>query len=210
MKIPSTKGIFFGVFMAEGMDAAISAPRDKRAVMVFESGVTVSLRLKTREEVSAKRTITQGKIETGYKISDGEVDDPKVASFEGVITGTDLPFAPLHMVSAMNQAQAIQAAYDTKEFVSVYTSFMAMPQCRITSLSIEAVPKKNSYTVKLTAQKVETIAFQRSRTKSAKTSKPAGKGKTSAGKKSATTVDANKEPQKVYALEKMRRGLGGA
>ena len=210
MKIPSTKGIFFGVFMAEGMDAAISAPRDKRAVMVFESGVTVSLRLKTREEVSAKRTITQGKIETGYKISDGEVDDPKVASFEGIITGTDLPFAPLHMVSAMNQAQAIQAAYDTKEFVSVYTSFMAMPQCRITSLSIEAVPKKNSYTVKLTAQKVETIAFQRSRTKSAKTSKPAGKGKTSAGKKSATTVDANKEPQKVYALEKMRRALGGA
>lgn len=196
--------------MAEGMDAAISAPRDKRAVMVFESGVTVSLRLKTREEVSAKRTITQGKIETGYKISDGEVDDSKVASFEGIITGTDLPFAPLHMVSAMNQAQAIQAAYDTKEFVSVYTSFMAMPQCRITSLSIEAVPKKSSYTVKLTAQKVETIAFQRSRTKSAKTSKPAGKGKTSAGKKSATTVDANKEPQKVYALEKMRRGLGGA
>lgn len=114
------------------------------------------------------------------------------------------------MISAMNQAQAIQAAYDTKEFVSVYTSFMAMPQCRITSLSIEAVPKKNSYTVKLTAQKVETIAFQRSRTKSAKTSKPAGKGKTSAGKKSAATVDANKEPQKIYALEKMRRVLGGA
>lgn len=198
--------------MAEGMDAAISAPRDKRAVMVFESGVTVSLRLKTREEVSAKRTIAQGKIETGYKISDGEVDDPKIASFEGIITGTDLPFAPLHMISAMNQAQAIQAAYDTKEFVSVYTSFMAMPQCRITSLSIEAVPKKNSYAVKLTAQKVDTVTFQRSRTKSAqaKTSKPAGKGKTSAGKKSATTVDANKEPQKVYALEKMRRVFGGA
>ena len=196
--------------MAEGMDAAISAPRDKRAVMVFESGVTVSLRLKKREEVSAKRTIAQGKIETGYKISDGEVDDPKVASFEGIITGTDLPFTPLHMISAMNQA--IQAAYDTKEFVSVYTSFMAMPQCRITSLSIEAVPKKNSYTVKLTAQKVDTVTFQRSRTKSAqaKTSKPAGKGKTSAGKKSATTVDANKEPQKVYALEKMRRVFGGA
>ncbi|HBQ8589706.1 TPA: hypothetical protein L9A94_002733 [Klebsiella pneumoniae] len=198
--------------MAEGMDAAISAPRDKRAVMVFESGVTVSLRLKTREEVSAKRTIAQGKIETGYKISDGEVDDSKVASFEGIITGTDLPFAPLHMISAMNQAQAIQAAYDTKEFVSVYTSFMAMPQCRITSLSIEAAPKKNSYTVKLTAQKVDTVTFQRSRTKSAqaKTSKPAGKGKTSAGKKSATTVDASKEPQKVYALEKMRRVFGGA
>lgn len=198
--------------MAEGMDAAISAPRDKRAVMVFESGVTVSLRLKTREEVSAKRTIAQGKIETGYKISDGEVDDSKVASFEGIITGTDLPYAPLHMISAMNQAQAIQAAYDTKEFVSVYTSFMAMPQCRITSLSIEAAPKKNSYTVKLTAQKVDTVTFQRSRTKSAqaKTSKPAGKGKTSAGKKSATTVDASKEPQKVYALEKMRRVFGGA
>ncbi|MDG9985761.1 MULTISPECIES: phage baseplate protein [Klebsiella] len=198
--------------MAEGMDAAISAPHDKRAVMVFESGVTVSLRLKTREEVSAKRTIAQGKIETGYKISDGEVDDSKVASFEGIITGTDLPFAPLHMISAMNQAQAIQAAYDTKEFVSVYTSFMAMPQCRITSLSIEAAPKKNSYTVKLTAQKVDTVTFQRSRTKSAqaKTSKPAGKGKTSAGKKSATTVDASKEPQKVYALEKMRRVFGGA
>lgn len=122
--------------MAEGMDAAISAPRDKRAVMVFESGVTVSLRLKTREEVSAKRTIAQGKIETGYKISDGEVDDPKVASFEGIITGTDLPFAPLHIISAMNQAQAIQAAYDTKEFVSVYTSFMAMPQCRIKGMKL--------------------------------------------------------------------------
>ena len=116
------------------------------------------------------------------------------------------------MISAMNQAQAIQAAYDTKEFVSVYTSFTAMPQCRITSLSIEAAPKKNSYTVKLTAQKVDTVTFQRSRTKSAqaKTSKPAGKGKTSAGKKSATTVDASKEPQKVYALEKMRRVFGGA
>jgi hypothetical protein len=48
------------------------------------------------------------------------------------------------MISAMNQAQAIQAAYDTKEFVSVYTSFMAMPQCRITSLSIEAVLRKTA------------------------------------------------------------------
>jgi hypothetical protein len=53
------------------------------------------------------------------------------------------------------------------------------------------------------------VTFQRSRTKSAqaKTSKLAGK--TSAGKKSATTVDANKEPQKVYALEKMPCIWGG-
>lgn len=204
--------------MAEGMDAAISAPRDNRAVMVFESGVTVSLRLKTREEFSAKRSIAQGKVETGYKVSDGEVDDPKVVTFEGIITGADFSYSygllnvNQNMILAMNQAQYIQAAYDTKEFVSVYTSFMAMPQSRITSLSIEAVPKKNSYTVKLTAQKVDTVTFQRSRTKSAqaKTSNPAGKGKTSAGKKSATTVDANKEPQKVYALEKMRRVFGGA
>jgi hypothetical protein len=36
-------GDFFGVYMAGLVDAAISAPRDERAVIVFESGVTVSL-----------------------------------------------------------------------------------------------------------------------------------------------------------------------
>lgn len=182
--------------MADGMEGAISAPRDQRAVMVFESGVTVSLRLKTREGFEAKRTIAQGKVETGYKISDGTVDDPKVVSFEGIITGADLPYTygllytTQNMIWAMNQAQQIIAAYELKEFVSVYTSFMAMPQSVIQSLNIEAVPKKNCYTIKLTAQKVETVTFQRSRNKSAqsKTSNPAGKGTVAAGKKSAADL----------------------
>jgi hypothetical protein len=89
---------------------------------------------------------------------------------------------------------------------------MAMPQSVIQSLNIEAVPKKNCYTIKLTAQKVETVTFQRSRNKSAqsKTSNPAGKGTVAAGKKSAAPVDTKKEPQKVFALEKMRRMLGGS
>ncbi|EAA7901435.1 hypothetical protein K9048_000713 [Salmonella enterica] len=203
--------------MADGMDGAITAPRDQRAVIVFESGVTVSLRLKTREGFEARRTIAQGKIETGYKISDGTVDDPKIVTFEGIITGADFPYTygllytNQNMIQAMNQAQQIMAAYELKEFVSVYTSFMAMPQSVIQSLSVEAVPKKNCYNIKLTAQKVETVTFQRSRNKSAqaKTSNPAGKGTIAAGKKSATPVDAKKEPQKIYALEKMRRVLGG-
>lgn len=182
--------------------------------MVFESGVTVSLRLKTREELSAKRTVAQGKLETGYKIADGTVDDPKVISIEGIITGALVPYSfgllntTQNMILAMNQAQQITSAYDLKEFVSVYTSFMAMPQSVITSLSISAEPKRNSLTVKLTAQRVDFVTFQRTRSIKSKSSSTAGKGKVSAGKKSATPVDAKKEPQKVYALEKMRQGLG--
>lgn len=204
--------------MVLGMDAAIAAPRDARAVMVFESGVTVSLRLKTRESLEVKRTVTQGVIETGYKISDGTVDDPRVISLEGIITGAILPHAYglLHMnqnqMLAMNEAQYIDAAFSLKEFMSVYTSFNAMPQSVITTLSIEAVPKTSHYTVKLTAQKVETRTFQRSRTKSAqaKTSNPAGQGTVTTGKKSAAAVEPKKEPQKIFALEKMRRILGGS
>ncbi|WOR42045.1 hypothetical protein R4T16_12390 [Citrobacter freundii] len=200
------------------VDAAISAPRDERAVIVFESGVTVSLRLKMREEFSVKRTVAQGKLETGYKVSDGTVDDPKVISFDGVITGALLPHtfgilsANQNMILAMNQAQQITAAYDLKEFVSVYTSFMAMPQSVITSLNISSEPKRNSLTVRLTVQKVDTVTFQRSRSiqsKSSNISSTAGKGRVSAGKKSATTVEPKKEPQKVFALEKMRRAAGG-
>lgn len=185
--------------------------------MVFESGVTVSLRLKTRESFEAKRTITQGKIETGYQISDGTVDDPKQVSFEGIITGADMPYmygflhTTQNMIFAMNQAQQIIAAFDMKEFVSVYTSFMAMPQSVIQTLNVEAEPKKNYLTIKMTVQKVDTVTFQRSRTQSAqaKTSSTAGKGTVAAGKKSATVVDPKKEPQKIFALEKFRRLLGG-
>lgn len=148
--------------MADGMDGAITAPRDQRAVIVFESGVTVSLRLKTREGFEAKRTIAQGKIETGYKISDGTVDDPKIVTFEGIITGADFPYTygllytNQNMIQAMNQAQQIMAAYELKELFGIHI-IMAMPQSVIQSLSVEAVPKKNCYNIKLTAQKVETV-----------------------------------------------------
>ena len=198
--------------------AAIAAPRDERAVMVFESGVTVSLRLKKREELSVKRTVAKGKVETGYKIADGTVDDPKVISIEGIITGAMLPYtfdllsATQNMILAMNQAQQIEAAYDVKEFVSVYTSFNAMPQAVITSVSISREPKQNYLTVKLTAEKVDTVSFQRSRSiqsKSSNISSTAGQGRTSAGKKTAAPVDAAKEPQKVFALEKLKRAVGG-
>ncbi|EGF4813941.1 hypothetical protein ICF92_003287 [Escherichia coli] len=195
--------------------AAITAPRDERAVMVFESGVTVSLRLKKREELSVKRTVAKGKVETGYKIADGTVDDPKVISIEGIITGAILPYtfgllsATQNMILAMNQAQQIEAAYDIKEFVSVYTSFNAMPQAVITSLSISREPKQNFLTVKLTAEKVDTVSFQRSRSIKSKSSSTAGQGRTSAGKKTAAPVDAAKEPQKVFALEKLKRAVGG-
>lgn len=185
--------------------------------MVFESGVTVSLRLKKREELSVKRTVAKGKVETGYKVSDGTVDDPKIVSFEGIITGAFMPYTwgllntTQNMILAMNQAQYITAAYDLKDFVSVYTSFMAMPQSVITSLSITREPKQNYLTVKLTAEKVETVTFQRTRSirsNSSKTSSTAGQGRVSAGKKSAAPVDAAKEPQKVFALEKMKRAVG--
>lgn len=204
--------------MADMGIAAITAPRDERAVMVFESGVTVSLRLKNREELSVKRTVAKGKIEAGYKISDGTVDDSKVISIEGIITGAVLPYtfgllsATQNMILAMNQAQYITAAYDLKDFVSVYTSFMAMPQAVITSLSISREPKQNYLTVKLTAEKVDTVTFQRSRSiksKSSNISSTAGQGRTSAGKKTAAPVDAAKEPQKVFALEKLKRAVGG-
>ncbi len=196
--------------------AAIVAPRDERAVIVFESGVTVSLRLKMREDFTAKRSVAKGKLETGYKVSDGVVDDPKVISFEGIITGAILPYsfgllsATQNPILAMNQAQQIQAAYELKEFVAVYTSFMAMPQSVLTYLNISSEPKKNYLTVKLTAEKVDTVSFQRSRSiKSSNISSTAGQGRTSAGKKTAAPVDAAKEPQKVFALEKLKRAVGG-
>jgi len=40
------------------------------------------------------------------------------------------------MILAMNKAQQITVTYEFKEFVSFYTSFMAMPQSINTSLSI--------------------------------------------------------------------------
>lgn len=203
--------------MAVTAEAAINAPRDNRAVIVLPNGVTVSLRLKSREDFSVKRTVTQGKLETGYKISDGTVNDPKVISIEGIITGADFPHSfgllstTQNPIFAMNQAQQITAAYDADELVSVYLSFMALPQSVMTSLNITAEPKSNALTVKLTAQRVDFVTFQRSRSIKAqqtKTSSTAGKGTVSAGKKSATPVDAKKEPQKVFALEKLRRLAG--
>ncbi|NUL35037.1 phage baseplate protein [Kosakonia sacchari] len=182
--------------MAGDTYAAIGAPQDPRAVMVFSSGEMITLRIKTREELSVKRTIARGKLETGYKISDGTVEDPQQIDIEGIITGTNLPYEPNNMVLAANHAQQINSAYQLKEFVSVYTSFIALSQCGITSLSILAEPDKNCYTVKLTAEKVDTITFRRSQTIKAKTSNAKGKGKVTTGKKSATPVEKKRDKEK--------------
>lgn len=191
--------------MADGMNGALMAPPDARAVLVLESGVTVSLRLKTRERVTAQRTITQGTVETGYKISDGEIDDPRDFTIEGIITGSYLMTTPYNMSAAASEAQSIMAAFDAKEFLSVYTSFIAEPQCRIRRASVEAEPGKNALSVTLELQKVNTVTFQRSRSNSAqaKTSDPAGKGNVKTGKKTAAKVDPKTDKQTADKAEKV-------
>lgn len=179
------------------MNGALQAPQDNRAVVVLESGVTLSLRVKLRERVTASRTVTSGKVETGYKIGDGVVDNNKDIQLEGIITGSDSMTIPYDIFSAASIAQAIMNAFDAHEFASCYTSMMAMPQCVIRHAECTAQPGQLAYNVSLELEQVRTVTFQRSRINSAqaKTTNPAGKGKVSTGKKTAAKVDPKKDPQ---------------
>lgn len=211
--------------MATGMNGALAAPQDARAVLVLESGVTLSLRVKTNESVEASRTITRGKIETGYKIADGVVDDGKSIQLEGIITGSDSMTVPYDMPAAASIAQSIMQAFESREFASCYTSMMAIPQCVIRRARVDAEPNKNAYNVRLEIEEVRTVTFQRSRINSAqaKTTNPAGKGKVSAGKKTSAKIDPKKDPQtatKAQSTEMLYKkgldvikdifGIGGA
>ncbi|WP_196297368.1 phage baseplate protein [Citrobacter amalonaticus] len=189
------------------MNGALAAPQDSRAVLVLESGVTLSLRVKTGENIEASRTITRGKIETGYKISDGVVDDGKSIQLEGIITGSDSMLVPYDMSAAASIAQSIMQAFEAREFASCYTSMMAIPQCVIRRARVDAEPNKNAYNVRLEIEQVRTVTFQRSRINSAqaKTTDPAGKGKVSAGKKTSAKVDTKKDPQTATKAQETQK-----
>ena len=67
----------------------LNAATGKRAVVVGESGAVISLRIRRNESYAVKRSVTQGAVETGYKISDGTVTEQPVIEIEGVVTGSD-------------------------------------------------------------------------------------------------------------------------
>ncbi len=67
----------------------LNAPTGRRAVIVSASGAVITLRLKKRENYTAKRNVTQGTLETGYQISDGVVNEQPDIEIEGIVTGSD-------------------------------------------------------------------------------------------------------------------------
>lgn len=177
----------------------LQSPADKRAVIVLEGGVTVSLRLRSSERYRVSRSITDGTTETGYKLSDGVVNETPEIEIEGIITGSNLITEPNNMARAASEAASLKSAFEREEFASVYLSFIAMPQVVLTELTIEARPKQSYFTVSLTAKRVKTVSFTRATgtAPAAKTKKNAGKSKSTTGKKSATPAS---EPEKQSAL----------
>ncbi|WFZ22224.1 hypothetical protein NFK58_12990 [Citrobacter portucalensis] len=175
----------------------LNAPTGKRAVIVSASGVVVNLRLRKRETYSVKRNVTQGAIETGYKISDGTVTEQPEVNIEGIVTGSDgytLAFDPTRINS---EVASINNAFNLDELVSVYTSFNAVSDAVLTEFQAEATPKDKTITIKLAAKKIKFVTFQRTQNeapapKKTKTKNPAGQGRAGTGKKSATPEDKPK------------------
>jgi hypothetical protein len=177
----------------------LTAPEDNRAVIVLESGVTVSLRLKARESYSVKRSVSEGKKETGYKVSDGVVNDTPQIDFEGIITGSDDKRIAYNGIQAASDVASIQNAFNLEELTSVYTSFIAITNAVITDFKAEASKDKKAININLSVKHIDYTTFQRTQGAPAKTKNPAGKGKTNTGKKSAAPVPT---PQKDSALDK--------
>lgn len=178
----------------------LTAPADNRAVIVLESGVTVSLRLKTRETYSIKRSVSEGKKETGYKVSDGVVNDTPEVEFEGFITGSDDKRIAYNAVQASSDVASIQNAFNLSELASVYTSFIAITDAVITDFKAEASADKKAINISLSVKHIDYATFQRTQSApSSKTKNPTGKGKANTGKKSATPVSPQ---QKDSALDK--------
>ncbi|HEY2452886.1 MAG TPA: hypothetical protein VGI71_09735 [Scandinavium sp.] len=175
----------------------LNAPAGRRVVIVSSSGVSVSLRLRKREAYSAKRNVSQGALETGYKISDGTVNEQPGIELEGIVTGSDgyaLAFDPSRINA---EVASIKNAFNLDELVSVYASFIAMSDAVLTEFTAEATPKDKTITIKLAAKKIKFVTFQRTQNeapapKSTKTKNPAGQGRADTGKKSATPKDKPK------------------
>ncbi|MGK0743561.1 phage baseplate protein [Yokenella regensburgei] len=175
----------------------LNAPAGRRAVIVSASGVSVSLRLRKRENYSVKRSVSQGALETGYKISDGTVTEQPEVTIEGLVTGSDGYALALDPTRIDAEVASINNAFNINELVSVYTSFIAVSDAVLTEFSAEATPKDKTITIKLSAKKVKFVNFQRTQNeapapKKTKTKNPAGKGRVDAGKKSATPEDKPK------------------
>lgn len=180
-----------GVSMA---DDGLSAPVDRRAVIVTSDGTLVLLRLRKRETYSQKRTVTQGTVETGYKISDGDVTDQPVVTVEGIITGANNKAIAFNEIAASSEVANLQAVFDNSGLVSVYTSFVAVPDARITEFKAEMVAERKAINITLTAQHIRftNIGKTTGAPQTKKVSEAKGQGTTNSGKKSVTTAPAEK------------------
>lgn len=182
----------------------LTAPPDRRAVIVLNNGVTVSLRLRMREQYAQKRSATQGKIETGYKISDGTVTDQPTVSIDGIITGADGYFIAYDDIRASSEVASLQAAFNADELVSVYTSFIALADAVWTEFKAEMVPGKKLINISLSAQGIRFANF--SQTTGAppakKVSNPKGQETTNGGKKSTTPVKSVPKYDTFYVGER--------
>ena len=188
----------------------LNAATGKRAVVVGESGAVISLRIRRNESYAVKRSVTQGAVETGYKISDGTVTEQPVIEIEGVVTGSDGYALALDPNRINAEIASINNAFSLNELVSVYASFIVVSDAVLVDFKAEATPKDKTITVKLTVQKVKFVNFQRTKStapapKPAKTKNPAGKSGVVTGKKSAIPVE-EKEKEKLLGF-KVTEGL---
>lgn len=176
---------------------SIEAPTEQ-AVIVLESGLVVTLDVRLSERYSQKRSVSKSTIETGYKISDGNVTDMPEIAFEGIITGassqTTLARKPFDKEQADAAIASIDAAFKAEELATVYTSFITIPDCVFTLFDVEAAPKQTAYIVKVEAESIRRVTFATAQGAPTKTKSPAGKTKVSSGKKTAESVSQNKAP----------------
>ncbi|CNI62876.1 phage baseplate protein [Yersinia pekkanenii] len=180
------------------LTGSIEAPTEK-AVIVLESGLVVTLDVRLSERYSQKRSVSKSTIETGYKISDGNVTDMPEIAFEGIITGVssliNLPRKPFDKEQADAAIASIDAAFKAEELATVYTSFITVPDCVFTLFDVEATPKQTAYIVKIEAESIRRVTFATAQGAPTKTSKPAGKAKISSGKKTAESISTNNAPK---------------
>lgn len=185
----------------------LTAPPDRRAVIVMDGGAVVSLRLRKREQYGQKRSVAQGSIETGYRISDGTVTDQPTIHIEGIITGADSKLVAYNDIAASSEVASLQAAFNANELVSVYTSFIALADAAFTEFRAEMVPGKKLINITLAAQGIKFVNFSHATGEAPKkkVSEPKGKGTTNRGKQSVEIAGPPEEKHDLFYVGKPQR-----
>lgn len=180
----------------------LMSPPTNNAAIVLSNGTAITLKLNKREQFGQKRSVSQGAVETGYRISDGTVTEQPTITIEGVITGTNGRLKAYDSIGASSEVTSIQMMFDANELVSVYTSFNALANAVFTEFKAEMVAGKNAINITLSAQSIRFANFSRTTGEppAKKVSDPKGKGTANRGKVSTEIAGPPEKPNDILHM----------